>query len=130
MRGLDTDHSEQLHVDPDDDNYSLYDPTGLSPRYWCGCLLGPARRPLQFLLFVPPVFVLVSSLQTLPAIGCAGQALQVTAVTLRTLPLRQHSADDALPGTGHYHVRHVQQLRGKDPLVQLELPSKPIERMF
>ena len=97
----------------------------VSPRYRLCGRLAPAGRLLQFLLFVAPPLVLVSSLQTLTAVGRAGQTLQVAAVTLRTLPLGQHPADDALPGAGDYHVRHVQQLGGQDTVVQLELPTKP-----
>ena len=69
--------------------------------------------------------MLVSPLQTVTAVRGAGQPLQVTAVTLRALPLRQDPADDALAGTGDDHVSHVQQLRGQDTIVQLELPTKP-----
>ena len=99
---------------------------GLSPRYRLCCLLAPAGWLLQLFLFVASsLFVLVSSLQALTAVGRAGQTLQVAAVTLRTLPLGQHPADDALPGAGDYHVRHVQQLGGQDTVVQLELPTKP-----
>ena len=99
---------------------------GLSPRYRLCCLLAPAGWLLQLFLFVASsLFVLVSSLQALTAVGRAGQALQVTAVALRALPLGQDPADDALARTGDYHVRHVQQLRGQDTIVQLELPSKP-----
>ena len=101
---------------------------GLSPRYGLCRLLAPAGWLLQFFLFVaPPLFVLVSSLQTLTAVGRAGQTLEVAAVTLRALPLGQHPADDALAGAGDYHVRHVQQLGGQDTLVQLELATKPGE---
>ena len=75
-----------------------------------------------------PSLVLVSSLQTLAAVGRAGQPLQVTAVTLRTLPLGQDPADDALARAGDDHVSHVQQLGGQDTIVQLELPTKPRER--
>ena len=79
-------------------------------------------------MFVTPSLVLVSSLQTLTAVGRAGQALQVRAVALRALPLRQDPADDALAGAGDDHVSHVQQLRGQDTIVQLELPTKSRER--
>ena len=71
--------------------------------------------------------MLVSSLQTLAAVGRAGQTLEVTAVALRALPLSQDPADDALAGTGDDHVRHVQQLGGQDTVVQLELATKPGE---
>ena len=129
MRGLNADHSEELHVNPVKVLVTLpawcwY--VGLSPRYWLCPLLAPAGRLLQFLLFVAAtLFVLVSSLQALTAVGRAGQALQVRAVALRALPLRQDPADDALAGAGDDHVSHVQQLRGQDTIVQLELPTKP-----
>ena len=93
-------------------------------------LLRPARRFLQpLLLVVPPLFVLVGDLETVVAIGGAGQASpsrDVAAVAGRTLPLRHHTTDGALPGTGHDHVRHIQQLRREDPVIQLELATEPV----
>ena len=44
------------------------------------------------------------------------------------LKLGQAGTDDALAGGARHHVRHVQQLRGQDPLVHLELAPEPTER--
>ena len=69
--------------------------------------------------------MLVCSLQAGLAEGRAGQARVVVPVAGGALPLCQHPADDALPGGGGDDVRHIQQLRWEDSIVNLELSSKP-----
>ena len=98
----------------------------LQPWYWLLRLFDPPRGFLQFLLFVvPSLFVLVCPLETLATVGRARHPRQVAAVAGGALVLRQHAADDALAGARHDHVRHIQQLRGKDAVIQLELTTKP-----
>ena len=72
--------------------------------------------------------MLVCPLETRPAVGGARQPRprpQVAAVAGGALELGQHAADDALPRARHNHVRHVQQLRRQDSVIQLELTPKP-----
>ena len=78
------------------------------PRDGLGRLLAPARGPLQLLLLVvPPLLVLVGTLQTLPAVGGARQPRVVTTEAGGALPLSEDAADDALPRRGDHHVRDV-----------------------
>ena len=129
VRGLDTDHGHQLHVDPDKESHYVYALTlntrSYLPRDGLCRLFAPARGSLQLLLLVvPPLLVLVGALQTLAAVGGARQPRVVTPEAGGALPLSEDAADDALPRRGDHHVRHVQQLGGQHSVIQLELATK------
>ena len=102
----------------------------IKPWYWLLTLFAPASRCLQsLLLVVPPLLVLMCHLETLTTVRGAGQTWEMRPVALRTLPLRQHSTDDTLSGAGHDHISHVQELRGENLVIQLELSTKPCKTL-